>query len=207
MASETKLPSKIEDYHVLPIALPSLPSLPIEATHYMYLKPHTPDVLTAESQRSLFLVNIPVDTTDLHLKELFSTQIGLQAGRILDVQFEGSTRDKKSASSFPTAANAASSKSSRKRKREAAAAKEAEDINQRLEEGFPPVWDRHLHRSGSTAIVVFVDKTSMNVALKTVKAAIESSRKITWGEGLEDKLPPLGSQREQLSAITAIVSR
>ena len=197
MASIDKPPAKIEDYHVLPISLPALPSLPISATHYLYLKPHEPSVPTPESLRSLFLVNIPIDTTETHLKTLFSAQIDLPAGRILDVQFEGSTREKHSASAGPptTTSVGGSSSKTKKRKRAAEKAEAEEAIAQQLEAGFPPVWDRPVHRSGSTAIVVFVDKASMAAALKAVRAAIKSSKTITWGEGVEDHIPPLGVER------------
>lgn len=65
---------------------------------------------------------------------------------------------------------------------------------------LPSTWDRQLHQSGSHAVVVFVDKASMEASLK---AARKASRKasggkdiITWGEGLdESRVPSLGLQR------------
>lgn len=58
---------------------------------------------------------------------------------------------------------------------------------------LPDTWDRELHRSGSTAVVVFVDRTSMDASLKAVSRASKQGKKPVWGEGIEGTLPALGS--------------
>lgn len=197
MASTQKPPSKIADFYVVPIALPPTPSLQISATHYLYLKPHIPITPTPESEKSLFLVNIPIDTTETHLKHLFSTQIDLSVGRVLKIQFEDSNHEKTSVGLAPTPITANNTKKTKKRKRAA-----ADDTTTRENLDFPPLWDRPIHRSGSTATVVFVDKASMDVAFKAIRAAVKAGKTITWGAGIEDKIPPLGSQRKPTSPPT-----
>ncbi len=61
---------------------------------------------------------------------------------------------------------------------------------------LPKTWDRELHRSGSTAVVVFVDKASAEAGLKAARRAAKDGTKIFWGDGVEGKVPPLGSARK-----------
>ena len=58
---------------------------------------------------------------------------------------------------------------------------------------LPLTWDRDIQRSGSAAIVIFVDKPSMEVALKHVKRAAKARTELVWAQ-LEDRLLALGSQ-------------
>ena len=191
-SSIEKIPSKVADHYVFPIALPPLPTLPISATHYLYLKPDTPTNPTPESARSLSLVNVPIDSTETHFKHLFSTQIDLPAGRIRSVRFEGDEEEKKPTPAATSSAEADKSKKSRKRKRGA----QAESIPDPSIYKLPSTWDRQTHRSGSTATIEFIDKASMHAALKAARAVAEKGKTVTWGEGIEDEVPPLGLDRE-----------
>ena len=187
MAQTAEVPLKIADYLVLPLTLPALPSFPTPATHYLYLHPHAPKIPSPTTPRSLFLVNIPFDTTPEHFKHLFSTQLSLPAGRIEDVHFEDTNR--RSSDTAPQAQKVPVKKS-KKRKRD------EQDIAQGLAAAeWPKVWDRELHASGSNAVVVFVDRASMEAVIKAVKRVQKGKERIVWGEGVEDKLPPLGYQR------------
>lgn len=190
MPSSTKIPLQIAGYSVLPLSLPPLPSFPQAATHYLYLAPHQPKIPTHTASRSLFLVNVPLDSTELHIKHLFSAQIGLPAGRIEDVQF-GGHRNKGSGMDEASATRVTQTKKSKKRKRGSSRGV-IEDI-----EGasLPSVWDRELQTNGLTAVVLFVDRASMDAALKSVKSTRKESREPVWGEGLDGKVPALGSAR------------
>ena len=188
--TEPAIPSTIQDYHVLPLSLPSLPSLDLSSSslvHYIYLKPHAPSIPTPESPRSLFLVNIPIDSTASHFKHLFSIQLGLSAGRIVDVQFEKDlTKDRTSATTPPVSAapSANVSKKNKKRKR----VHENDDAEDSLDSyPLPSTWDRQLHRSGS--------KVSMEAVLKAARGLLRQRRTVVWGEGVEE-VEPLGAQRE-----------
>lgn len=204
--SSTTTVTEISGYTVLPLRLPAvLPSsFPEPATHYLYLRPHEPRTPNPDAARSLFLVNVPIDTTELHLRHLFSSQ--LAAGRVESVQFEGVFKSQTATSSSNTTTTATTTISAaqpqqqnKKRKRQEITSQELE--NQLRNVKFPSTWDRELHASGSHAIVTFVDKPAMEASLKAAKKAAKKGGKgaegtvIIWGEGIEDRLPSLGSSR------------
>ncbi|MCJ1259710.1 Ribosomal RNA-processing protein 7 [Lignoscripta atroalba] len=194
MAPVFVIPSKISEYYILPISLPALPSNHTPATHYLYLRPHEPKIPSPTTSRSLFLVNVPFDATNAHIKHLFSQQMDLPSGRIENVEFE-STRsnilrpetEKLEKFSHPQAQPG--KKNNKKRKRGA----DVDDFERLEDVQFPTTWDRQLHKSGSTVVVVFVDRASMEAVIKAVKRLRKRDKDIVWGEGLEGKLPALGS--------------
>lgn len=186
MALSTYIPFQIAGYNVLPLSLPPLPSYPITATHYLYLAQHQPKIPTRNDYRSLFLVNVPFDATDLHVKILFSTHLELPAGRIEEVTFEGGKR--RNTKGLESNTSKKQEKKGKKRKRE------SESIDIDLVQGaeLPSTWDRDLQTHGFTAVVLFVDQASMEAALKAAKSVRKQSKKIIWGEGTEGKVPALG---------------
>ncbi|KAF9886402.1 Ribosomal RNA-processing protein 7 [Aspergillus nanangensis] len=180
---------EIAGYTILPLQLPESPTYAKPAKHYLYLRPHEPRIPDADTPRSLFLVNIPIDATELHLRHLFGSQ--LSGGRVERVDFEAiPTKAKGSLVATTAQGNVTKSK---KRKRVT-----ADDLQNQLDDiSLPSSWDRELQKSGARAIVVFVDKPSMDASLKAAKKAggRKSSQSIVWGEGIEDRRPPLGLQR------------
>lgn len=63
---------------------------------------------------------------------------------------------------------------------------------------LPAVWDRELHKSGSTAVVVLADRKMVESVLKAVKKVHKSGDHPVWGmtpEGKPVKAPALGSAR------------
>jgi ribosomal RNA-processing protein 7 len=88
-------------------------------------------------------------------------------------------------------------KASKKRKRVSEGTEQSDSVE------LPQIWDRELRRSGSTAVVIFVDAKSAGSALKAIrKLHLPSKKKDSpwpvWGEGLEgkrDEVPTLGSAR------------
>lgn len=185
-----KPPLNISGYSILPLALPPQASFPDSATHYLYLRPHEPRVPDPESSRSLFLVNVPITATETHLRHLFGTQ--LSAGRVERVEFHYAPTKRSAAVVGPQAKS--NTQGNKKRKRVT-----SEDLRSELDStNLPKVWDRELQTSGSHAVVVFVDRTSMETSLKAAKRAAKNQSKIIWGEDIEDKkLPSLGLQRYQ----------
>jgi ribosomal RNA-processing protein 7 len=149
MASKKpETPSSISGYTVLPVRLPVLPSFKEAAIHYLYLRRHEPKIPTPDDARTLFAVNIPFDATDAHFRYLFS-RIG--GGRVDSVKFLGNRRTLTDVGQ-PIAAPP---KGSKKRKRDRI---EREDG---AASALPETWDRGLHPSGSTALIVFVDSGSL----------------------------------------------
>jgi ribosomal RNA-processing protein 7 len=180
--------SQIGDYTILPLSLPPTSAYPTPATHTLYLRPHAPKIPTESDSRSLFVVNLPVDSTPAHFKAVFSSLIG--AGRVEDVRFE---HEKRNASQTPSEAlQTVSKEKNKKRKR---GAEEPMEIDTSL----PETWDRELRRSGSTAVVVLVDEKSVEYALKAVRKLHKSKSKDDrwpiWGQNVEGKVPVLGSAR------------
>lgn len=178
---------EVAGYTTLSLQLPETSAYPKPATHYLYLRPHEPRVPDPDSPRSLFIVNIPVDTTEVHLRHLFGTQ--LSAGRVESVSFEDVPVKKRGVA---TATESNLAHGSKKRKRVT-----ADDVQSQLDDvTLPSTWDRQLQKSGAHAIVVFADKPSMESSLKAATKAAKKGTTIVWGEGIPaDRAPALGLQR------------
>ncbi|KAJ5180818.1 hypothetical protein N7492_004028 [Penicillium capsulatum] len=178
---------EVAGYTTLPLQLPPTSAFPTPATHYLYLRQHEPRVPDPDSVRSLFIVNIPIDTTEVHLRHLFGTQ--LSAGRVERVHFED-VPVKKRGVAAATESNLAHR--SKKRKRVT-----ADDLQSRLDDiSIPSTWNRQLQKSGAHAIVLFADRPSMEASLKAAAKAARKGTTITWGEGIAaDRVPALGIQR------------
>ncbi|KAJ5225091.1 hypothetical protein N7468_006316 [Penicillium chermesinum] len=178
---------EVAGYTTLPLQLPQTPAFSVQATHYLYIRPHEPRIPDPDSARSLFLVNAPIDTTETHLRHLFGTQ--LSAGRVSSVQFED-VPTKKQGVAAATESNLAHRPKKRKRAT-------ADDLQSKLDDiSLPQTWDRQLHKSGAHVIVVFADRSSMEASMKAAAKAAKKGTKIVWGEGIpESKIPPLGTQR------------
>ncbi|KAK4944835.1 hypothetical protein LTR10_015754 [Elasticomyces elasticus] len=161
-----KAPREVGGFVALPVRLPSTDAFPTEALHFLYLKPHDPKLPDEDAPRSLFLVNIPISTTIQSLKDLLTAQ--LEGGHIDKVHF-----------SEDVAGKSAQGKPSRKRKRMT-----AEELEVGLDEySLPNPFDSEIHQSGSTAVVVFVDKPSMELAFKAARRVAKSGKPLEWGHG------------------------
>lgn len=195
-------PLQVSGYYILLLSLPPLSSFPTTATHYLYLANHQPKIPSATSPRSLFLINVPFDATDKLIKHLLSTQLGLPNGRIENVEFEGQRSGVKDNAEAAVPHTNVSTKS-KKRKRSVGEMK-IEDM-----EGakLPSTWDRDLHGIGRTAVVTFVDRPSVDAAIKAVKQARKDGIQPVWGEGLEGTLPALGSARESCISLAKLYWR
>ncbi|QIW97007.1 hypothetical protein AMS68_002525 [Peltaster fructicola] len=175
-----QIPSSVNELTVLPLKYPATKAFPQDATHYLYLRANAPKLPTEDTPREVFLVNVPIDATELHIKSLFANQLG--GPRVESVSFEG-TRIGRGITA-PVA-------SKKKRKRgEDEPAQLARDVG-----ALPKVWDRDLHQSGSTAVVTFVDKPSAEMAMREAKKAAKSSKGIVWALDMDGKVPSLGRSR------------
>lgn len=187
MTSINVVPTTIAGYQVLSLSLPPLPALPQPATHYLYVASHVPKVPTASAVRSLFVINVPFDAAIAHIKHLFSTQLGLSHGRIEDVRF--ASEKKQVLGHEELASQTSTEKRGKKRKR----LSHMGPIEELEGAALPHCWDRDLQLNGGTAVIIFVDRASMDAALKAVKKAQKNSIRIIWGDGLGDAVPELGS--------------
>ncbi|KAI1199458.1 ribosomal RNA-processing protein 7-domain-containing protein [Nemania serpens] len=176
-----------EDFSTLPISIPPLPSYPVHATHYIYMRRNAPKIATPNDSRSLYLANVPADSTEAHFRALFSSLVG--AGRFESITFE---QDKDSAKTSHEPAQAERlAKHHKKRKRE-----DEELQNRREEEAarLPDTWTRELHRSGSSAIALLADEKSVDSVLKAVKKLKKTKKYPIWGEGAKIDAPAFGTQ-------------
>ncbi|KAI1634848.1 ribosomal RNA-processing protein 7-domain-containing protein [Biscogniauxia mediterranea] len=176
-----------EGFSILPISIPPLPSYPVQATHYLYLRRNAPKVVTADDTRSLFLANVPSDSTEAHFRALFASIVG--AGRFESIVFEHDKKASKTSHEPAQAERLAKLQKKRKREEEALQAR-----NEEAAAELPDTWTRQLHQSGSSAVASFADEKSAEIVLKAVKKLAKSRKYPVWGEGVSDKVPSLGSQ-------------
>ncbi|KAK5111959.1 hypothetical protein LTR85_011706 [Meristemomyces frigidus] len=186
MPSKSTVATTLNDFTALPLRLPPTPSFPKQTAHYLYLRANAPKLPTEDTPREVFLVNVPVDATETHIRSLFADQLG--GARIESVAFEGARVGK------GITAPVAPSKKGKKRKR--GLGDDGEEVAEEVGQ-LPEVWDRETHRSGGTATVTFVDKASADLALKRARKAVKEGSKIVWGLGIDDTVPPLGLPRYQ----------
>lgn len=177
---------ELTDYEILNLIIPSIPSLSDKPTlHTVYIRPHTPKYPTENDSRSIFLVNVPIDSTPPHFRAIFASLIG--PGRFESISFENENRIQsiqKHATSM--------THSGQKRKRDP-------DSSVSLYHDLPELWDRNLRKSGSSATVLLVDEKSVGKMLKAVrrlrKGKNSTEKWPVWGEVLPSATPPLGSNR------------
>lgn len=183
------IPKTIGEFSVLPLSIPPLPSYPQTTTHYVYARRHAPNRPTPDDDRSLFVTNVPVDSTEAHFRVVISNLAG--NGKFESISFEAD-RKVKPVSLEPAQAARLASAASRKRKRDESDS-ESEDEEEQVAR-LPPTWARELHRSGSTAVIVLADEKSVDIVLKAIAKVHKSKKYPVWGEGVKDKVPPLGPQ-------------
>ncbi|KAK3685798.1 ribosomal RNA-processing protein 7-domain-containing protein [Podospora appendiculata] len=181
-------PPTLGDFSVLPISIPPLPSFPRAVVHYIYVRRNAPKIPTANDSRSLFLTNVPVDSTERHLRGLFAALVG--TGRFEGVRFEDERKNTNSPPAIQPAEVARLLAQNKKRKRE-------EEDSERAKEDaaaqLPKTWTRPLRGSGSTAIVLLADDKSAEQVLKAIAKLHKSKKYPTWGENVGDNVPRLGS--------------
>ncbi|KAI1446314.1 ribosomal RNA-processing protein 7-domain-containing protein [Annulohypoxylon stygium] len=178
--------SLMEDFSPLQVLIPPPPSFPTKATHYLYIRRNAPRTPTPDDSRSLFIANIPPDSTEVHFRALFSRLVG--AGKFESITFP---QDKKSSETTHEPAQAVRLAAHRKRKR---ADEESKHERDEAAAELPPMWSRQLYRSGSCAVALFADEKGVDLVLKAAKKLKKPKDFPVWGEGVGDKAPPLGSQ-------------
>ncbi|KAF1966637.1 hypothetical protein BU23DRAFT_560053 [Bimuria novae-zelandiae CBS 107.79] len=193
----TSPPKSVANFEVLPLSLPAQPGRPsscADARHYIYVKPHAPSQTTASTPRSLFIANVPIDASEANLRALFADQLG--GARVESVEFDASVpavvehkrfklEELLGGENKDTQTNRGT-----KRKREdgKSAKKEmvAEGVVEDEDSALPRIWNGELRRSGSGAVVVFLDKASMRGAFEQVQKAVKEGKTVRWigGEAL-----------------------
>ncbi|KAF1998602.1 hypothetical protein P154DRAFT_411582, partial [Amniculicola lignicola CBS 123094] len=183
-------------FTILPLDLPNIvrtKSSDAKSTtpprHYLYVKPHEPSSPTPTSDRSLFIANIPIDAAETNIRALFAEQLG--GLRVVAVEFDSSIpaaqvvkRFRGSSVQATAVAQVDGDKNSRKRKRDEEIV--AEGVVEDEESALPRIWGGDLRASGSTAVVTFVDRSSMKGAFAEIRKVAKAGGSVRWqnGEGL-----------------------
>lgn len=196
--TKRKAPSTVADFTVLPLTLPTLPGLPAShenTQHFLYIKPHEPSGYTASAERSLFVANVPIDASEANIRALFAEQLG--GARVESVDFDASVParplHKRWKQEKRGEDESEGEQRGKKRKRNDAEVV-AEGVVEDEDSALPALWGSEVRRSGSAAVVVFVDKRSARGALKEIQSAVKSGHEVQWkagsGLGVERKLHP-----------------
>ncbi|KAF9095221.1 Ribosomal RNA-processing protein 7 [Mortierella sp. AD031] len=177
---------QISNFYILPLHMPSLtlsPTSPHKSSayknvlHYLYFKKHESPKEDSKTpkNRTLFLLNVPVDATENHIRDLFKP-----CGRVVSVHFLNRVRDSNL------------SKEEREQQEELerlereAALIEAQAIeiktkgkkgaNKKQQQAVVPAEEEHrrLYATGSQAYVVFLEEQELN------KALVMKRKKRSW---------------------------
>lgn len=175
-----------DQFAVLPIRMPPMSSFPHSAVHEVRIRRNTPKIPTANDSRSLFLKNIPADSTEPHFRAVFTNLVG--AGRFETIFFHD-----EATTVLPVDPAQATKMQGFARKRKM---KDVEAEERELEEKasqLPQIWTRQLHRSSCTAVVLLADERSVRLVLKAIAKVQKSKKYPVWGENMADEVPELGS--------------
>ncbi|KAF2189210.1 hypothetical protein K469DRAFT_723961 [Zopfia rhizophila CBS 207.26] len=186
----TKPPTTISDFTVLPLTLSPVASFPKPATHYVYVKPHTPSQTTETTGRSLFLANVPIDANEENIRNLFGEKLG--GARVSSVEFDTAVpavplvKRWKDDGKIVKVGEGEGDEGKRGKKRKRDEDIVAEGVIEDEKSALPKTWDREIRRSGGCAVVVFVDRGSCKGAFKSIQKVVKEQRSIQWvgGEGL-----------------------
>ncbi|KAK1593361.1 meiotic recombination protein DMC1 [Colletotrichum navitas] len=179
--------SQGDGFVILSVKLPALPSCPITALHEIRVRRNAPKIPTEIDDRSLFLKNVPVDSTDAHFRQVFAALVG--PGRFESIAFED---ERKTTTAIDPAQAVKVTGFGKKRKRDE---QEAEERAKEEEVArLPEIWTRRLRKSGSSAIVLLADEKSVELVMKAIKKTSKSKKFPIWGEGVSPDFSELGSQ-------------
>ena len=209
-------PTAVAEFTILPLALPTqsgLPSSCADAKHYLYVKAHNPAQSIESTPRSLFIANVPIDATEANLRALFAEHLG--GARVESVAFDASIpavvehkrfkpEQLKDGKKQDSQANRGTKRKSEDEKDGKTGKKEivAEGLVEDDESALPRIWNGEIRRSGSGAVVVFLDRASMKGALLGVQKAVKEGKTVPWIGGTA-----LGVERESTSPLIHFVAK
>lgn len=199
-------PKVVSDFLILPLTLRAQTGLPAShatAKHYLYVKPHAPSIPSPDAERSLFVANLPVDASEEALRALFKEHGG--GAMVERVEFDGAMSVVRGKAGGPSASAKItvndgearpSGKGGKKRKREIDQSIVADGVVENEENALPRLWSRQALKSGSGAVVVFVDRKSCRGAMASLKQIVkDGNTSILWsggeGYGVDRKFPIL----------------
>jgi ribosomal RNA-processing protein 7 len=183
-------PKTVAEFTILPLTLPALPGLPAQykdARHYLFVKPQAMSIPTKNDERSLYMVNVPIDASENSIRALFAEQLGgAMVERVeSDAPIPAQPMHKRWKADKPQAEKpqAGRDRRGKKRKRGEEEALVAEGVVEDEDSALPRLWPGTLSKSGSGAVVIFVDKNSARGALKAIQKAVKEGTSILWKSG------------------------
>jgi ribosomal RNA-processing protein 7 len=162
--------NSLSSFTILTLSLPSSPAFPASAKHYLYIRADSPKHPTDNTPRSIFVANIPVDASESSIRTLFKQ---INGARVAEVVFEHNVKD-----SGPTVQGdtwGIDTAGKKKRKRQEIEAASLED-----DYALPSTWALKLKKSGSSATVVFVDRSTAESVLKEARRMAKKGEKLHW---------------------------
>ncbi len=186
----SRVPLRVAGFTVLSLSLQPLPSYPTAATHHIYIRPHEPRVPDSDTPRSLFAANVPIDATEASFRSLFADQLG--GARVERVEFDDTAASRSGARAATATAANSGAKAGKKRKRKGGKSVNHAEEQEVTGPHLPSLWDRTIWRSGSSAVIVFVDRASAQATMTEIKRARKEAREIPWRS---DSKPKLGIER------------
>ncbi|KAI8084333.1 ribosomal RNA-processing protein 7-domain-containing protein [Gilbertella persicaria] len=192
--TEAKPSKKLQEFQGFKV-LPVIMTEDKNVRHYFYMRKHESKSLVDEDikDRTLFLLNLPTDTTDRHLRKLFKGH-GIEqitysdSGASVTEEYWKIMEKKNEAAAAAAEAEAATKKNKRNKKR-----KIEEEEEQEEEETVQKRELRRLFTSGSSAHIVF----STNQDLLDVLNMTRVEKK--WAKEDEQTEQPLGFGRYLLA--------
>ncbi|KAI1401880.1 ribosomal RNA-processing protein 7-domain-containing protein [Hypoxylon fuscum] len=196
--------ANFKEFLTLPISMPPQPNFNHRVTHSCYIRKHAPRITSLDDSRSLFISNVPFDSTVPHWRAVFAKLVG--PGRFEHITVEGD-EPKTPLFNKPEHVRVRTLKYAklaelRKRRRPEEQAQlerlqsqlKAEEEEERLAE-LPDPEPRKLYRNGSSAVALFADEKSVELVLKAVKKIklTKTKEHVVWGDGVpQDAVHPLG---------------
>ncbi|KAF9897886.1 hypothetical protein BX616_004811, partial [Lobosporangium transversale] len=204
---------QIANFYILPIHMPAVTtssatssSSHISATyknvlHYLYFKKHESPKEDSKTpkNRTLFVLNLPIDSTEAHIRELFKPY-----GRVISVYFINKIRDNNNNMTEMTreereqqeelerleqeaeALENAKNESKKKGKKGASTSTSGSGLGAGAQNGSDKITHRRLLTTGAQAYVVFLEEQEVTKVLNMKK------KKRTWIGDDVSKLSTLG---------------
>lgn len=170
----------LDDYIILPVQIETLSSKKSTITHNLYLRQNKPKFPAEDDHRTIFVANIPVDSTPAHFKALFSSL----GGRVESVRFHSLQDTGKSIEpedipmELDTIEDETFSKEVKRLKRASV---------------LPKTWTRPVLNAGSNAHVTLVETAELKLVLQAAK---KQKIELVWGASVPaKKVLPLGIER------------
>ncbi|KAG0009289.1 Ribosomal RNA-processing protein 7, partial [Entomortierella chlamydospora] len=177
---------QIANFYILPLHMPAISTTHSSPTyknvlHYLYFKKHESPKQDAKTpkDRTLFLLNIPVDATESHIRDLLKPY-----GRVASIHFLNRVRDsnlskeereqQEELERLEREAEAAEEAQNNKTKKGSKKQQQQQQQQQQQATGAEDTQRRKLFATGSQAYVVFLEEQEL------VKALNMKKKKRSW---------------------------